>query len=1176
MFPPPGDPSRGRLVSSHAARSAVAPGSASDDRSGVDPVVGPDDAVAGTDYTPLRGPAKSLASHMDASLSVPTATSVRDVPAKLMIENRLAINSHLARNRGGKVSFTHLIGWALVRAVKDLPAQNVAYDERDGRPGLIRHPHVNFGIAVDLTRSDGTRMLVVPNVKQADRMGFAEFFQACEQLVAKARTNRLTPDDFAGTTLSLTNTGGLGTTSSVPRLMAGQGSVIGAGALEYPAAYRGAAPQTLDELAVGQVITLTSTYDHRVIQGAGSGEFLRRVQQLLQGADDFYGDIFAALRIPYEPVHWAQDVHVGQQRAVDKTARVQQLINAFRVRGHLMADTDPLVYRQRSHPDLDLAGHGLSLWDLDREFATDDLAGNDSLMKLRDILRVMRDAYCRTVGVEYMHIQEPEQRRWFQEHLEAPYVKPTHAEQLRVLGKLNEAEAFEAFLQTKYVGQTRFSLEGGEAAIALLDAVMDCAAEEGMDGAAIAMAHRGRLNVLTNLAGKTYGQVFREFDGTAEGELSGDVKYHLGTEGVYRSSEGKELPVHLAANPSHLDAVDAVLLGVVRAKQDRRPGRRFATLPIIIHGDAAMAGQGVVSETVQMSQLPGYGVGGVIRVNINNQVGFTTLPVDGRSSVYSTDVVKATQTPVFHVNGDDPEAVVRVARLAFAYRERFHRDVTIDLVAYRRRGHNEADDPSMTQPRMYRRIAEKGSVRTLYLQALTGRGDITHAEYEQAHQDFQARLEQAFAETRDGGPDAPAAGSGGAALVAGLERGTLPSTGTPGPVAAKTLAAVGEAFTDLPEGFAVHPKLSRLLEKRQDMARGDAPVDWAFAELLAFGSLLDEGVPVRLAGQDSRRGTFTQRQAVLQDRESGAQWQPLARLRGQDTAFHLYDSWLSEYAAMGFEYGYSVERPDALVIWEAQFGDFANGAQIVIDEFISSAEQKWGQSSAVTLLLPHGFEGSGPDHSSARMERFLQLCAEENMTVAQPSTAGSYFHLLRRQAYARPRKPLIVFTPKSMLRTKSSFSSAGELTSGTFEPVIDHPAPPDREAVRRVVLVTGKLYHELAARLREFPDPSIAVVRVEQLYPLPLEELRRVTDSYPRAELVWAQEEPRNQGAWTFLLSEVAPALSRPLRLVSRPAAAAPATGSHKRHTKEQRELIQRILEPVGRERSGSLTPEAA
>ena len=1006
---------------------------------------------------------------MDESLDVPTATSVRTVPAKLMIDNRIVINNHLERTRGGKVSFTHLIGWALVQAAKEMPAQNVSYDEKDGKPVLVRHAHVNLGIAVDLVRADGSRMLVVPNIKQADQMGFSQFFEACQQLVTRARENRLGTHDFAGTTLSLTNTGGLGTTHSVPRLMVGQGSVIGVGALEYPAGYRGSSAHTLNDLAVGKTLTLTSTYDHRVIQGAVSGEYLRRVHQLLQGENSFYEGIFTALRVPYEPIHWAEDIHVDSQNTVDKTARVQQLINAFRVRGHLMADIDPLIYRQRSHPDLDLASHGLTFWDLDREFATDDLAGNDSRMKLRDILRVLRDAYCRTVGVEYMHIQEPEQRRWFQERLEAPYTKPTHDEQLRILGKLNEAEVFETFLQTKYIGQTRFSLEGGEATIALLDMIMRRAAEHGMDGAAIAMAHRGRLNVLTNLAGKTYGQVFREFDGTADGEGSGDVKYHLGTEGTYRTVDGKQLPVYLAANPSHLDAVDAVLLGVVRARQDRNAGSSLSlgTIPIVVHGDAAMAGQGVVSETVQMSQLPGYRVGGVIRVNINNQVGFTTLPTDGRSSVYSTDVVKATQTPVFHVNGDDPEAVVRVAELAFAYRQDFHRDVVIDLVCYRRRGHNEADDPSMTQPQMYRRIEDKHGVRTLYLEALTGRGDITRDEYEQAHRDFQSRLESAFADTREAAAS-PVTHAPGATSTAELEdmlaQSSSSASGTAQPVSGSRIASIGDSFANMPSGFNVHNKLRQLLDKRRSMARGDSPIDWAFAELLAFGTLLGEGVTVRLAGQDSRRGTFTQRHAVLHDSVSGEQWLPLSQVAGRQAPFHAYDSWLSEYAAMGFEYGYSVERPGALVLWEAQFGDFVNGAQIVVDEFVSSAEQKWGQRSSLTLLLPHGYEGSGPDHSSGRIERFLQLCAENNMTVAQPSTAASYFHLLRRQAYARPRKPLHRLHPQVHAPHKVKLQLCRRTDSGN---VRDHPRSPvepgqgccrargvgDREALSRAARI---------------------------------------------------------------------------------------------------------------------------
>ncbi|MGI8334444.1 multifunctional oxoglutarate decarboxylase/oxoglutarate dehydrogenase thiamine pyrophosphate-binding subunit/dihydrolipoyllysine-residue succinyltransferase subunit [Actinomadura scrupuli] len=1122
----------------------------------------PDRTGAADRHTePLRGVARSLAAHMDASLAMPTATSVRTIPAKLLIDNRIVINNHLARTRGGKVSFTHLLAWALVQAVKDFPVVNVHYDVVEGKPVVVTPAQVNLGIAVDVTRPDGSRMLVVPNIKQAEQLSFGEFFAACDELVSRARANRLTVRDFEGTTLTLTNPGGIGTVHSVPRLMTGQSCVIAAGALEYPAEFRGASARTLADLAIGKTLTLTNTYDHRVIQGAASGEFLRRIHQLLLGDGAFYEGIFAALRIPYTPIHWAADTGTADRER--KTAQVEKLINAFRVRGHLMADTDPLLYVQRSHPDLEIENHGLTFWDLDREFPTGDLAGSDGPAPLREILRVLRDAYCRTVGVEYMHIQDPEQRSWFQERLEAPYRKPTHDEQLRILNKLNEAEVFETFLQTKYVGQTRFSLEGGESAIPLLDALMRRAAEEGFDGAALSMAHRGRLNVLTNIAGKTYGQVFREFEGTDRSAGSGDVKYHLGTEGTYRGPGGERLPVTLAANPSHLDAVDGVLLGIVRAKQDRNPGRPYATLPVIVHGDAAMAGQGVVSETVQMALLRGYQVGGTVRVNINNQVGFTTLPSEGRSSVYSTDVVKAVQAPVFHVNGDDPEAVVRVAELAFAYRQRFHRDVVVDLVCYRRRGHNEADDPSMTQPQTYRLIETKRSVRTLYLEALIGRGDITRDEYEQAHRDFQRRLEQAFTETHRA--LTATAADEGAPDTAGSERTPAREQETPGEpestgVAPDLLKAVGDAFGRPPTGFALHPRLSRLLDRREQMSRPGGTVDWPFAELLAFGTLLLEGTPVRMAGQDSRRGTFVQRHAVLHDSEDGREWSPLGGLGSRQAPFRIYDSLLSEYAAMGFEYGYSVERSDALVVWEAQFGDFVNGAQIVVDEFVSSGAQKWGQYSSLVLLLPHGQEGRGPDHSSGRIERFLQLCAEDNMTIAQPSTAASYFHLLRRQAHARPRKPLIVFTPKSMLRAKGSSSPLADFTGGRFEPVLDDPSVTDKGAVRRVVLVSGKLYHELAARLAGQPDPTTALVRLEQLCPLPQRRLRQIIDLYPGAELVWAQDEPRNQGAWTYLLSELAPLLSRPLALVSRPASAAPATGSSTRHAADQADLVQRAL----------------
>jgi 2-oxoglutarate dehydrogenase E1 component len=831
-----------------------------------------------------------------------------------------------------------------------------------------------------------------------------------------------------------------------------------------------------------------------------------------------------------------------------------------------MADIDPLEYKQRSHPDLDIASHGLTFWDLDRDFVTGQFGGDRRKMKLRDILGVLRDSYCRTVGIEYMHIQDPAQRKWFQDKLERGYEKPSHDEQLRILGKLNEAEAFETFLQTKYVGQKRFSLEGGESTIALLDTILQGAAEAGMDEVAIGMAHRGRLNVLTNIAGKTYGQIFQEFEGTQDPRTvqgSGDVKYHLGTEGTFKAADGEEIPVYLAANPSHLEAVDGVLEGIVRAKQDRRPPMTFLTLPILIHGDAAMAGQGIVVEQMQMSQLRGYRTGGTIHVNINNQVGFTTPPGEGRSSVYSTDVAKTIQAPILHVNGDDPEAVVRVGQLAFEYRQEFKRDVVIDLICYRRRGHNEGDDPSMTQPLMYNLIEAKRSVRRLYTEALVGRGDISEEEYEQAHRDFQDRLERAFMETHAAQTNSTPVIGEGAAESSGFEQpehhqdnvGEPESTA----VSEQVINLIGDAFNNPPAGFTVHPKLQQLLTKRGEMSRS-GNIDWGFGELLALGSVLLEGTPVRMAGQDARRGTFVQRHAVFHDRTNGQEWLPLANLSENQAKFWIYDSLLSEYAAMGFEYGYSVERADALVLWEAQFGDFANGAQTIIDEFVSSAEQKWGQRSSLVLLLPHGYEGQGPDHSSARIERYLQLCAENNMTVARPSTPASYFHLLRRQAYARPRRPLIVFTPKAMLRLRGATSDVSAFTQGRFEPVIDDKRITDKSAVKRVLLMAGKVYYDLLNELDKNPNPEIALVRVEQYYPLPAEELKAIVASYPNAELVWVQDEPENQGAWPYIILETSKMGSRPLGVVSRPPSASPAAGSAKRHAQEQSLLIQRAL----------------
>ena len=1114
--------------------------------------------------TPLRGIAKAVAKNMDASLSMPTATTVRDVPAKALIDNRIVINSHLKRSRGGKVSFTHLIGYAIVRALAQFPSMNVLYREEDGKPVMVEPAHVNFGLAIDLPKPDGTRTLVVPNIKAAETLDFMEFWQAYEDLVKRARDNKLGMDDYAGTTVSLTNPGGIGTVHSVPRLSEGQAAIIGVGALNYPAEFQGAAEKTLNNLAVSKTITLTSTYDHRVIQGAGSGEFLKLIHGLLLGEQDFYDEIFHSLRIPYEPVSWKPDIQVNPEDQINKVARIQQLIHAYRVRGHLIADVDPLEYVMRRHPDLDILQHGLTLWDLDREWPTGGFGGKPSL-PLRNILGVLRDAYCRNTGVEYMHIQDPTERQWFQDELEHPYSKPTREEQLRILGRLNAAEAFETFLQTKFIGQKRFSLEGGESLIPLLDGILSGAADEGMDEVAIGMAHRGRLNVLTNIAGKTYAQVFREFEGTSvPGQVqgSGDVKYHLGTEGTFISDRGNRTKVTLAANPSHLEAVNPVLEGIVRAKQDRldRGGdstTSFSVLPILVHGDAAFAGQGVVAETLNLSQLRGYRTGGTIHVVVNNQVGFTTPPTAARSSVYATDVAKTIQAPIFHVNGDDPESVVRVAQLAYQYRQRFNKDVVIDLVCYRRRGHNEGDDPSMTQPRMYNLIEQKRSVRKIYVDNLVGRGDITQDEADSAMKDYQQRLERVFTETHEAQTSPiPVVGSG-LDTAPDETKDVMPVAPDTTAISEETLQRIGQAHLEIPENFTVHPKLKSLLEKRAKMSvNGD--IDWGFAELAAFGSLLMEGVPVRLAGQDSRRGTFVQRHAVFHDRVTDDEWTPLQHLSNEQAKLWIYNSLLSEYAALGFEYGYSVERSDALVLWEAQFGDFVSGAQTVIDEFISSGEQKWGQYSSVVLMLPHGYEGQGPDHSSARIERFLQMCAEENMRVANPSTGANHFHLLREQAYARPRRPLIIFTPKQLLRLKAAANSVEDFTQKTFQPVI--PDEQISSSATQVLLVSGRLYYDLLAHREKQKDSKTAIVRVEQLYPLPAEEIQRELDKYPNATVKWVQDEPANQGPWPFMGLNLVPQLDREVTLVSRPASASTSAGTKKRHDQEASVLLDQAF----------------
>ncbi|MEU1705005.1 multifunctional oxoglutarate decarboxylase/oxoglutarate dehydrogenase thiamine pyrophosphate-binding subunit/dihydrolipoyllysine-residue succinyltransferase subunit [Streptomyces sp. NPDC005706] len=1124
------------------------------------------EAPEGPEYVTLRGPSAAVAKNMNASLELPTATSVRAVPVKLLFDNRIVINNHLKRARGGKISFTHLIGFAMVQAIKAMPSMNYAFGEKDGKPTLIKPPHVNLGLAIDLVKPNGDRQLVVAAIKKAETLNFFEFWQAYEDIVRRARDGKLTMDDFTGVTVSLTNPGGLGTVHSVPRLMPGQAVIMGVGSMDYPAEFQGTSQDTLNKLGISKVMTLTSTYDHRVIQGAASGEFLRQVANLLLGENGFYDDIFEALRIPYEPVRWLKDIDASHDDDVTKAARVFELIHSYRVRGHVMADTDPLEYQQRKHPDLDITEHGLTLWDLEREFAVGGFAGK-SMMKLRDILGVLRDSYCRTTGIEFMHIQDPKQRKWIQDRVERPHSKPEREEQLRILRRLNAAEAFETFLQTKYVGQKRFSLEGGESVIPLLDAVIDSAAESRLDEVVIGMAHRGRLNVLANIVGKSYAQIFREFEGNLDPKSmhgSGDVKYHLGAEGTFTGLDGEQIKVSLVANPSHLEAVDPVLEGVARAKQDiiNKGGTDFTVLPVAIHGDAAFAGQGVVAETLNMSQLRGYRTGGTVHIVINNQVGFTAAPESSRSSMYATDVARMIEAPIFHVNGDDPEAVVRVARLAFEFRQAFNKDVVIDLICYRRRGHNESDNPAFTQPLMYDLIDKKRSVRKLYTESLIGRGDITLEEAEQALQDYQGQLEKVFTEVREA-TSQPAAGDTQA-----------PQDGfpvaVPTAISSEVVKRIAESQVNVPDHITVHPRLQPQLQRRAAMVE-DGTIDWGMGETLAVGSLLLEGTPVRLAGQDSQRGTFGQRHAVLIDRSTGEEYTPLQYLSEDQARLNVYNSLLSEYAAMGFEYGYSLARPDALVMWEAQFGDFVNGAQTVVDEFISSAEQKWGQTSGVTLLLPHGYEGQGPDHSSARPERFLQLCAQNNMTVAMPTSPANYFHLLRWQVHNPHHKPLVVFTPKSMLRLKAAASKAEEFTSGEFRPVIGDSSV-DPAAVRKVVFCTGKVYYDLEAERHKRGATDTAIIRIERLYPLPGAELQAEVNKYPNAEkYLWTQEEPANQGAWPFIALNLIdhldlavgadiPAGER-LRRISRPHGSSPAVGSAKRHQAEQEQLMREVFE---------------
>ncbi len=1110
---------------------------------------------------PLTGVAGKIVRNMAESLGVPTATSTREIPVKVLEENRHTINRHQQGLHLPKVSFTHLIGWAMVQAMLRVPAMTGVYEEHDGKPFRRASRRIQLGIAVDLparsSGGDGRRSLVVPNIKDCGSLTFAQYFEAFQAQIDKARQGKLTPDDFAGTTCTLTNPGTIGTVSSLPRLMSGQSFILATGAITVPGAFHGAAPETLTELGVSRVMVLTSTYDHRVIQGAESGQFLDWMHRFLLGEEGFYTAIFRSLKVPYRPVRNAVDrrppLGSGLREAenLERAAGLMTYIRSYRVRGHVLANLDPLRYEPGDWPELDMTTYGLTLWDKERTFYSDGVT-KKPFATLREIQETLHLTYCRHVGAEFMHIADQERRHWLRSRMEQNRnEEPLSRElQLQILDRLVEAEAFEQFLHTRFVGHKRFSLEGGDTLIPVLDALLERGAELGVRRVVLGMAHRGRLNVLAHVLQKPLVKIFGEFEGYLDPSMtqgSGDVKYHLGAAADHTTSSGAVVAVELACNPSHLEAVDPVVEGMARARQEQAPHDRKGhawkdVLPVLVHGDAAFAGQGVVHETLQMSELRGYRTGGTVHIVVNNQIGYTTSPADSRSTPFCSDVAKAIQAPVFHVNGDDPLAAVRMIRLAIEYRNTFHGDVVLDIVCYRRHGHNEGDEPSYTQPLLYRQIETHPTVRTSYQDYLIRAGVLKREDIAAYDGKVQQRLKQSLDEVRATEPP-----------PVELPREVPDEEWTPAvpAVSLDDLRAYNERLLAWPADFHAHPKVKGVLQRRAEMLLGKQPIDFATAETLAFASLVAQGVPVRLAGQDSGRGTFSQRHAALYDATNGNRHVPLNHLADGQAPFVVVDSLLSEEAAMGFEYGYSCATPHGLTLWEAQFGDFVNGAQIQIDQFLAAGEAKWNQASGLVLLLPHGYDGQGPEHSSARLERFLQLCAENNLRVANPSCAASYYHLLRAQALDPQKKPLVVMTPKSLLRMKEAGSLPEELATGGLLPVRDDPAA--AAAASLVVCCSGKVYYDLLAARGD--DANVALVRLELLYPWPAAAMQRLRTKYANARFVWCQEEPANMGAWTFVRDRFEWA-----QRASRPAAASPATGSLQRHKAEQQALVAAAL----------------
>ena len=1131
---------------------------------------------------PIKGPAARLVANMTESLGVPTATTFRVVAVGALEERRKRLNAALqAGGRRDKLSFTHLIAFALVQATKRHPVMGHTLVHVEGADYRVQPEGIGLGLAVDVQRKDGSRGLVVPVIKRADTLDFAAFHAAYETLVEKARSNKLMPDDFAGATMSLTNPGGLGTVASVPRLMAGQGSIIAVGAIGYPVEFHAVPDERLRELGVSKVMTVTSTYDHRVIQGAESGAFLATLEHLLQGDEGFYQVIEESLQLSgesYELIKAApaarRDEAAGPiaPEMLYHVAAAMALVKAFRMHGHLAAHLDPLGTPPIGDPALNPGGPLGLTPEAQAAIPAKVLRIAVPGQTLAEALPYLQATYCGTMAYEIEHIATHEERVWLREKIESgAYRQPMPAaEQRRLLRRLTEVEALEKFLHKAYLGQKRFSIEGVDMLVPMLDLTIERAAASGARDVVIGMAHRGRLNVLAHTVGRPYETIFAEFEGGRQveggGQLTpeggtGDVKYHHGAEGAYVTTGGKAITVSLSPNPSHLEFVSPVVDGRARAKQTQRRGRDAhhdpsAAVPVTIHGDAAFAGQGVVAETLNLGSLKGYRTGGTLHLITNNQVGFTTDMKDARSTRYASDLAKGFDIPIIHVNADDAEACLSAVRLSMAYRDRFHQDAVIDLVGYRRHGHNEGDEPAYTQPLMYERIKNHPTVREVYAKQLVAAGVLTQEEADREASEAYQRLvdvQQAFKAsmgktiTKEHGLRLSGAGQ---------EFDTA--------LAPEFLTALNEQLLTWPEGFTVHPKLKKQLERRRTALGPEGGIDWAHAETLALASLLTEGIPIRLTGQDTERGTFSQRHLVLHDAANGQTLAPIQRLPGALAPMELHNSPLSELATLGFEYGYSAAAPDALVLWEAQFGDFINGAQVIVDQFLSAGLSKWGLTTRLTLLLPHGYEGQGPEHSSARLERFLQLAAEGNIRVANPTTPAQYFHLLRRQARRTRQRPLVILTPKSLLRLPQASSRLSELAGGQWQAVLNDPvASRHPDQLTRLVVCSGKVYYDLLAEAEKMKSGRPAVTRMEQLYSFPWTEMRELLAGYPGLEeLVWVQEEPRNMGAWSYVepkLRELAPDGVR-VSYVGRPERASPAEGYPAAHAAEQSRIVQEGL----------------